>query len=81
MKSYKLDLNISIFWIVTLAIAYAMGWWSGLTGAARVTTEAIHFSVPIVIGFIVFILMVLSIIVFRVRGYFMSNNPSDGAAT
>lgn len=69
MKVNKTFLYVMIGWLVSVAVAYASGWWSGVKSVTSVAAGAARtgfsfFSVGLIIT-----VVIASVIVFMARGY------------
>lgn len=82
MKDYKPVLYVSVTWILTLILAYAAGWWNGVSDTARAATSAANSSIPIIFWAMALIAVIAAVAAFRARGYLQRHlqgrkSPSD----
>jgi hypothetical protein len=71
MRSHKLGLYLGITWILTVAIAYAVGWWSGVSSVTRVAAGTARTGFPLIVGVLLIVALVSGVAAFRARGYFL----------
>jgi len=70
MANNKLRIYLGVTWLLTLGLAYAMGWWSGITRATSMATGAVQSGFPVMIGVLAIVALISGIAAFRARGYF-----------
>lgn len=70
MKSNRTPVYLALSWILSLAIAYLVGWWVGVKNVAHVATNAASSSLWVVLGALAVIAVLTAVVGFRMRGYF-----------
>jgi hypothetical protein len=79
MKSMRTGLFVTIGWIVSLAIAYFVGWTVGVKNTVSVGASAAHSGFSIIVGLVVIVALVVAVAAFRARGYLdqLRNTPHN----
>ncbi len=76
MKSNKFTLYAVVTWLLSIGIAYFIGWWNGLKSVANVAASAVDSGMWLVVGVLAIVAVATAIAAFRVRGYLDSKSHS-----
>jgi Kef-type K+ transport system membrane component KefB len=69
MGSNRTTVYLALSWILSLGIAYVVGWWVGVKNVAHVATNAASSSIWIVLGVLAVVAVLTAVVGFRMRGY------------
>lgn len=69
MKSNRWNMYLSLSWILTLAIAYGIGWWSGVKSMTHVAVGAADTGVWLTLAIIAIVAVGASVATFRMKGF------------
>jgi membrane protein DedA with SNARE-associated domain len=77
MKSNRFTLYAVISWVLSIGVAYFIGWWRGVKSVANVAAGAASTGLWLVVGVLAIVAVATAIAAFRVRGYIDSKqNPA-----
>jgi hypothetical protein len=70
MKTNRLTLYLTISWILTVGVAYLIGWWVGVKSVTHAATSAAHGGFWLVIALLALVAIGTAVAAYRMRGYF-----------
>ena len=77
MTQTTFRVSMFITWIVTVGLAYLIGWWRGVSRAVGVATNTAGASLNIIWYVLIAVAIVSAIVAFRARSYLSRGGPSS----
>jgi hypothetical protein len=59
----------AVAFVLSVAVAYVIGWWSGVSSVTRVATGAARHGIPVVVYALIVVALVAGVAAYRARGY------------
>lgn len=70
MNSYKTGFYVASAWLISVGIAYGVGWWAGVKSVAHAAVSAASTGFSLIPALILFVAVGSAIAAFQARGYF-----------
>jgi hypothetical protein len=73
----KSTIYASVAVVLSIAVAYVIGWWSGVSSVTRVATGAARNGIPLVVYALVIVALIAGVAAYRARGYLTRHDHSS----